>query len=94
MKRFFIGFVSLVFIFGCCLFLSRLYNKTESVSSSAKNRGLYIILDAGHPALRNTISLQKHHYSHRQVTVYTKLRCAKFYYHKCCNAKGVTYWFG
>ncbi|MBR4051373.1 MAG: N-acetylmuramoyl-L-alanine amidase [Clostridia bacterium] len=48
MKRIFIGFVSLVFIFGCCLFLVRLYNKTESVSSSAENRGLYIILDAGH----------------------------------------------
>ncbi len=48
MKRIFIGLVSLVFIFGCCLFLSHLYNKTESVSSSAENRGLYIILDAGH----------------------------------------------
>lgn len=48
MKRIFIGIVSFGFIFGCCLFLSRLYNKTESVSSSAENRGLYIILDAGH----------------------------------------------
>jgi len=48
MKRIFIGLISLIFIFSCCISINHLHIDTVSVSSSAENRGLYIILDAGH----------------------------------------------
>ena len=48
MKRIFIGLISLIFIFSCCISINHFHRKTESVSASVENRGLYIILDAGH----------------------------------------------
>lgn len=48
MKRIFTGFVSITLVLGCCMCLTRLYDKTESVSANTENKGFYIILDAGH----------------------------------------------